>query len=134
MAAADRTSNRIPEWRLQAEQVAECEALLAAGHAFAYAAGLEGVRLHPGQRDLARATGMKAGEPDLRFYFPGARLILLENKADGGSLNADQKARHALLRGLGFDVRVAKMRSLDEARAAVRAIVQEGAPLMPEGA
>jgi len=129
MAATDRVSNRIPEWRLQAEQVAELERLEALGHAFAYAAGLEGVPLTPKKRREMRAQGMKAGEPDLRFYFPGARLILLENKADGGSLSKDQRERHALLTRLGFEVRTRKMLTLEEARQVVRDIVEEFAPL-----
>lgn len=129
MAAADRVSNRVPEWRLQVEQVAECERLRALGHVFTYAAGLEGVPLTPKKRGEMRLQGMMAGEPDLRFYFPGPRLVLLENKADGGSLSKDQKARHALLRSLGFDVRVAKMKTTDEARAVILALVEEFAPL-----
>ena len=129
MAAPDKVSNRVPEWRLQAEQVAELQSLMSQGHAFAFAAGLEGVPLTPKKRGEMRAQGMAAGEPDLRFYFAGPRLVLLENKAGGGSVSKDQRERHALLRSFGFEVRVAKMKTLDDARQTVRDLVREFAPL-----
>lgn len=131
MPAVDRVQNRYSEAYLQAEQIAECERLAKLGHPFAVAAGLEGVPLTPKKRREMRQQGMAAGEPDLRFYFSGPRLILLENKAEGGTVSKAQKERHALLSGLGFDVRIARMTSPQEARAVVRALVEEFAPLGP---
>lgn len=124
MPAVDTVSDRIPEWRLQAAIVVDLDRRIANGARFDFAAGLEGVRLIPKKRAEMRSQGMKAGEPDLRFYFDRGRILLIELKADGGSLNAAQKERHARLRDLGFDVRVVKATSEAEAVALVGAIVE----------
>jgi hypothetical protein len=124
VASGDKVSNRIPEWKLQEGAVIALDAHLRANPgAFAYAAGLEGVRLRPTQRSAMRAQGMTAGEPDLRFYLPQGRLLLIELKAEGGSVSAEQKARHATLAALGFKVRVVKAKAVDECAAAVLALV-----------
>lgn len=123
--AQDRVSNRIPEWKLQEGVCIALEAeLRARPGAFAYSAGMEGVRLTAGQRVKAKATGMQAGEPDLRFYFPGGRLVLVELKADGGRLNPAQKDRHAVMQALGFIVHTVKATSVAEASRLVLAIVR----------
>lgn len=93
--------------------------------AFAYAAGLEGVRLRPSQREAMRAQGMTAGEPDLRFYLPGGRVMLIELKAQGGSVSAVQKARHAQLRALGCSMHVVKAVTCKEVATAVLGLVCE---------
>ena len=99
-----------PEWKLQAAIAAEFERL-----GVCFAAGLEGVRLTARQRVLAKATGMQAGEPDLRVYLPGGRLVLIELKSATGSLRPEQKERHARLRALGFEVHVLKAKTEAEA-------------------
>lgn len=124
--AADRVSNRIPEWKLQEGVVSALDALLRERPgAFAYAAGLEGVRLRPSQRQAMRAQGMQAGEPDLRFYFPAGRVALIELKAKDGRLSTEQKERHALLTALGFTVYTIKRESVADMVAAVLDIVRE---------
>lgn len=125
MPAVDIVSDRIPEWRLQAAVVVDLDRRIAEGANFDFAAGLEGVRLIPKKRAEMRSQGMKAGEPDLRFYFDGGRTLLIELKAGGGSLNPAQKQRHARLRDLGFDVRTVKATSEAEAVAMVGSIVEE---------
>ena len=62
-----------------------------------------------------RASGRKAGMPDLSIYLPGARVVLIEMKRPvGGVLSEDQIACHRELQALGFSVGVAT--SVDEAR------------------
>lgn len=51
---------------------------------------------------IAKATGMVAGEADLRCYLDGGRLGLIEFKAENGRLSPEQRDRHALLARLGF--------------------------------
>lgn len=58
-----------------------------------------------------KVLGMTAGEPDLRLYLPGGRLVLVEMKAAGGSASKVQKARHEALRALGFPVHVLKVKT-----------------------
>lgn len=130
MPARDTVSNRIPEWKLQAAIASRLDSLIALyeqhGPApFAYAAALEGVigNLNRYQTQLATATGMKAGEPDLRLYFEAGRLVLVELKGENGRLNDAQKERIPLLRGLGFTVHVLFATTEDEAREAIGVIV-----------
>lgn len=54
----------------------------------------------------AKATGQVSGEPDLRYYLTGGRLILVELKVTGGKLSAAQVKRHKVLRALGFVIYV----------------------------
>jgi hypothetical protein len=133
-AAVDTVTDRVPEWRLQAEAVAGLEELLEAHPgAFAYAASLEGVigNLNPYQAQLAAATGVKRGEADLRVYLPSARLELIELKGEGGKLSKVQKERHALLAALGWTVTVIERHTPAEMRAAVVAHVRDLAGLAP---
>lgn len=114
----DKVSNRIPEWRLQAEIAAYLDKIEQP-----YAASLEGVKLNPYQAQIAKATGMKAGEPDIRLYFSSGRTVFVELKGEGGSLNAQQKERIPMLRGLGFVVHVVFAKTCAEAVDAVATIV-----------
>jgi hypothetical protein len=115
----DKVTDRIPEWKLQAAGVSELDAM-----GQQYAASMEGVRLNPYQAKIAAATGMKAGEPDVRLYFDNGRLVFAELKGAGGRLNDDQKKRIPMLRGLGFIVHVVFAVSEDEMRTKLRAIVE----------
>lgn len=127
MPARDRVSNRVPEWRLQAEAVAGLEALLAERPgAFAYAASLEGVigSLNPYQSQVAKATGVKRGEADIRVYLPGGRLLLIELKGEGGSLSPPQRERHPILAALNHPVTVIKASTPQAMREAVVALVR----------
>lgn len=126
---ADRVVDRIPEWKLQTAAVAELDKLLATfgdDPPFTYAASLEGVigTLNPYQAQLAVASGVKAGEPDLRFYFRPGRLVFVEMKGEKGRLTKSQEIRIPLLRGLGFVVHIVKATSCEEAGAQVLAIVR----------
>lgn len=116
---ADKVSNRIPEWKLQAAIAAHLDKI---GQPFA--ASLEGVKLNRYQSLMAAATGMKAGEPDIRLYFEAARTVFVELKGDGGRLNDDQKKRVPMLRGLGFTVHVVFADSEESAVAAIAEIVE----------
>lgn len=124
MTATDTVRDSIPEWRLQIEVCAGLDQMIGEGAPFAYAASLEGVRLTKSQAQLAKAQGMKAGEPDLRFYLPGGRVFFVELKAEGGKLNAAQKLRHPILQALGLVVHVVKATTPQEARAAVCGLVR----------
>lgn len=73
------------------------------------------------KRDGARrkVLGMVAGEADVRLYLPGGRLVMVEIKAWRGTLSDAQKARHAELRALGFDVHVLKAKTPADAVAKI---------------
>jgi hypothetical protein len=91
---------------LQAEQCTAMRKHPAYGKRFTFAADMNAEKRGPKARALAVRTGMVSGEPDLRLYFIGGRLVVVENKVGNGPLSPAQKDRHALLRRLGFDVHV----------------------------
>jgi hypothetical protein len=124
-AKRDTVSDRIPEWKLQAGIAAHLDSRIALEQPFAYAASLEGVigTLKPYQAQLAVATGVKRGEPDLRLYFDHGRAVFVELKGEGGKLTDSQKVRIPILRGLGFIVHIIFATSCDDAAALVGAIV-----------
>lgn len=122
--ARDTVNARIPESAIQEAAVIELESYLRRHPgAFAFAAGLEGVPMTPRKRAAMRAQGMSPGEPDLRFYLPRGRTLLIELKADGGTRNAAQKARHAALGALGFEVLTQRYTTREEAAKGVLATV-----------
>lgn len=125
MPATDKVSDRIPEWKLQAAIAASFDARIALDQPFAYAASLEGVigTLRPYQAQLAVATGVKRGEPDLRLYFEHGRIVFIELKAKDGTLTKSQKDRIPILRGLGFCVHIVHAASEDDAKAIAGGIV-----------
>lgn len=119
----------VEEWRLQAGAVRQLKAMPE------YVATADDVRpqtftfaadFNAGKRDAAKAkaTGVMAGETDLRVYGEGARLLLIEYKNAEGRLSADQVKRHALLRALGYRVEVIKAGTPEECAAASVAIVR----------
>lgn len=69
----------------------------------------------------AKATGLAAGEHDLRIYLAGGELGLIEYKAAKTTVSADQRKRHALLAALGFG-RQAVLRASTEDEAARLAV------------
>lgn len=123
MAKRDVVIDRIPEWRLQAEICASLEARIANGDPFLFAGSLEGVKLNPRVAQMAKATGMKAGEPDIRLYFANGRTVFVELKCADGKLGPDQKERIPILRGLGFTVHVVFAGSCESAVLHLRQIV-----------
>ena len=67
---------------------------------------------------MRKAEGVAAGFPDLGILLPGGRAVFLEMKAaKTGRLSDAQRARHAELRALGFEVGVATC--IDTARDAL---------------
>lgn len=126
MAARDTVNARISEAALQEAAVIELESYLRQHPgAFAFAAGLEGVPMTPRKRAQMRAQGMSPGEPDLRFYLPQGRTLLIELKADKGTRNPAQKERHAALEALGFEVLTQRYVTREEAAQGVLASVLE---------
>lgn len=125
------TAAPTPEWELQAEAVRQLKAMPEFDKTFTLAADFAA-----GKRDgaKAKATGVTAGDPDLRIYAAGGRLLLIEYKNAEGSLSADrvikgkkrggQKERHALLRSLGYTVIVIKAATPVECAAASVAAVR----------
>lgn len=73
---------------------------------------------------IAKATGMTPGEPDVRVYLSGGRLVLLELKRLKGRLSEAQQDRHSRLMELGFMVIVLRLSDEEEARATARFVAQ----------
>ena len=92
-----------PEWKLQAAVVSDFHKLQDAGWEFEFAGDM-----NAGKRNGSRAklTGLKAGEPDIRVYLPGARLKMIELKTEDGVVSDAQTKRHKKLRTLGFEIEV----------------------------
>ena len=72
-----------------------------------------------------KASGMTAGEPDLRIYMPGGRLGMIEVKTATGRLSDAQAARIEKLRGLGYPVEIVKAATVLEAADLAESIVRE---------
>lgn len=115
-APEPKRERRIPEWRLQAEIIAHFHKLEAQGWPFTCAGDQNAEKRGVAARIKAKATGMTAGEPDVRCYLPQGRIGLIELKGDGGKLSVDQALRHARLRELGHEVVVLKVKTKDEAK------------------
>lgn len=111
------------EDELQAAQVSALRRHPQFNRTFTFAADMNAERRGPKARAKALKTGMTAGEPDVRLYFGGGRLVSVENKVGNGPLSPAQKGRHTLLRSLGFVVHVMRATTPDEAAAAMLAIV-----------
>lgn len=70
------------------------------------AAGMEQGKRSKLSGARAKASGMAAGEPDLRFYLPMGQIKLIELKTKDGKLNDAQKLRIPKLKELGYAVSV----------------------------
>jgi hypothetical protein len=74
------------EWQIQAEAVRRCRQLpgfgdtAAPGVRFTLAADFNAGRRSPQQATIAKATGIVAGEEDIRFYGAGGNMLLVEMK------------------------------------------------------
>lgn len=103
------------EWRLQAAAVSALKAMPGYETLFLLAGDM-----NAGKRNAAKAksNGLTAGEPDLRIYIKGGRLLLLELKAEKTPVSADQVKRHKALTDLGFNVIV--IRAADSAEMAAK--------------
>lgn len=112
-------NDNVPEWRLQAAQVRRLRNMPEHGRQFLIAGDQNAARRGPRAAVEAKATGMTPGEPDLRVYGSGGRLLLIENKTLKGRLSPEQRDRHAALAALGHVVVV--IRAATEADAADQA-------------
>lgn len=75
------------------------------------AGGMEGAAKSRSVAGMSKATGQAAGEPDLRIYITGGRLIFIELKLVSGRLSDVQTVYHEMLRGLGHMVFVVYAKS-----------------------
>jgi len=115
----------VEEWLLQAaavralkampEYAASVEAIVNGKGCFTIAGDMNGDYRSKRAAVIAKATGIAAGDPDLRLYFAGGVLRLIEYKNGEGALTASQRVRHPLLAALGFPVEVLKAKTEDEA-------------------
>lgn len=110
----------VPEWALQASAVRSLRALPEFDRDFTLAADMNAGKRGIVQAVKDKATGLTPGECDLRVYLRYGRLCMIEYKTEKGRLSPAQKARHALLRGLGFTIEV--LHASTEAEAAERTV------------
>lgn len=85
-------------------------------HKFSFAGDQNGAKRSLAAGALAKILGMRAGEPDLRFYIAPGRLWLVElkmkssaingKKSRGGKVGDDQIVRHRVLESVGHPVTV----------------------------
>jgi hypothetical protein len=117
----------IDEWELQAAAVRELKAMpeyadaasdITTADSFTIAGDMNAARRSKTEAVKAKATGIAAGDPDLRVYASGGRLLLIEYKGEEGRLSVEQRVRHALLRALGYRVEVIKAATREECAAA----------------
>ena len=119
------------EWEIQAEAVRRCRALpgfgdeAAPGVTFTLAGDFNAGRRGIQESIKAKATGIVAGEEDLRFYKLGGEALLVEMKGPKTQISADQHKRHALHRHLGFRVEVVRGKTIEQGAADVVALVKE---------
>lgn len=112
------------EWRLQAEAVRQLKSLPEFDSEFTLAADMNAARRSPQESVKAKATGIAAGDPDLRIYGKQGRLLLIEYKAKDGRLNKAQKERHPLLAGMGHPVTVIQSETPEECAAETLRLVR----------
>lgn len=112
-----------PERVLQTHAVAALMKL-ARRAPIAFAGDMGGSRRSPSERLWAKNTGLTAGEPDLRIYGPGGRILFVELKTTAGRLSPAQVARHALLAGLGHTVTTIHASTGEEAANLITQLVE----------
>ncbi len=127
-----RTVQRdVQEYEIQAEAVRRLRRLpgygdeAAPGVTFTFAADFNAGRRSSQQATIAKATGIVAGEQDLRVYGTGGKMLLLEVKGPKTPISADQRKRHALHRHLGFRVEIIRGKTVEQGAADIVALVQE---------
>lgn len=112
------------EWECQAAQVRALRAMPEYGKQFLLAADMNAERRGPRARVIAVASGMTAGEPDLRIYLANGALRMIENKVGRGPLSPAQIDRHAELAKLGHHVTVLRATTTEDAAAQAVALVR----------
>lgn len=119
------------EWQVQAEAVRRCRALPGFGDEagpnvrFTLAGDFNAGRRGMQESVKAKATGIVAGEEDLRFYKMGGQAMLVEMKGPKTPVSKEQVKRHALHRHLGFRVEVVRGKTIEQGAADVVALVTE---------
>lgn len=117
------------EWQLQATAVRALKALpnyakdadtvmantLAGIPSFTIAADMNGDYRSGNAAVKAEATGIAAGDPDLRVYLPNGVLRLIEYKGRIGRLTDSQRERHPILEALGHPVVTVKVSTTEDA-------------------
>ena len=112
------------EWELQAAQVRALRSMPEYGKQFLLMGGMEAGRRGKMEQVKAKATGLTAGHPDLTIFLPGAKIAMIENKAENGRLSKEQVERHAALKAIGHIVEVVKVSTKDEAANAAVLLVR----------
>jgi len=124
-------NDNVPEWKIQAEAIRRLKRLPGYGGeagpdvTFAIAGDFNSGRRGGQEATKAKATGLTAGEEDIRVYGAGGKLLLIEMKGPATPVSADQKKRHALHRHLGFDVHVVRGKTVDKGASDVVDIVSK---------
>lgn len=109
-----------PEWLLQAAMVSEFHKLEGEGWQLTVAADMGAAKRSFAEAAKCKAMGLTAGEPDVRVYFPGGKLVSIECKVDEKQPSEVQLKRHGRLRALGFDVFTQNLFDEEQARACAR--------------
>lgn len=121
-AAAVRALKAMPEYAATASDVT---ASTKEGRpAFSLAGDMNGDYRSPRAAVKAKATGIAAGDPDLRLYLPNGRLRLIEYKNAEGTMTASQRIRHPLLAALGHPVVTLKVATEEQAAERTVALVK----------
>jgi len=106
-----------PEYVLQMAVIQMARRLEGMGFPLTVAGDQNAAQRTRASASIAKATGMTAGEPDVRVYLDGGRMLHVELKTATGRLSVSQKDRQARLRALGHEVvTVAGEHPLDVAR------------------
>ncbi len=113
------------EWELQAAQCRRLRNMPEYGGQFLFAGDQNAAKRGGKARVQAQASGMIPGEPDMRVYGAGCRLLLWENKVGRGPVSASQKERHAALAALGHKVHVLRAVSEKEAADQAESLVRD---------
>lgn len=112
------------EHELQAAQVRALKAMPEYGAQFLIAGDQNAGKRGPKAQAIALATGMAAGDPDLRVYLAGGRLGLIENKVGKAKLTPSQEQRHPALAALGHQVTVVRAVTCEDAAAQAVSLVR----------
>lgn len=113
----------LKEWHLQASAVKWLRRYRQAGWPIRVAGDMNSARRTLKEQGHAAATGINAGEPDLRVYLPQGKLLLIEFKRSDGTASEYQDKAHEELRGLGHDVVLLAPANEDEAAEHTAALV-----------
>jgi len=96
--------------------------LEAQGLALSWAHDMNAGERSPAESAKAKAMGLTAGEPDLRIYLMGGRIVHIELKTLKGRTSEAQTVRHARLMALGHEVYLVQVGTPMEAYLQVMAI------------